>query len=59
MWILLNLLNLNKLNTMKTINLFFDMEFTSLSPDAQIISLGIAKLNIQGIQLGWVNNKLK
>lgn len=26
---------------MKTINLFFDFEFTSLSPDAQIISLGI------------------
>jgi len=26
---------------MKTINLFFDMEFTSLSPDAQPISLGI------------------
>ena len=26
---------------MKTINLYFDFEFTSLSPDAQIISLGI------------------
>lgn len=26
---------------MKTINLFFDFEFTSLSPDAQIISIGI------------------
>ena len=26
---------------MKTINLYFDFEFTSLSPDAQPISLGI------------------
>lgn len=26
---------------MKTLNLFFDFEFTGLSPDAQPISLGI------------------
>ncbi len=26
---------------MKTINLFFDCEFTSLSPDAQLISIGV------------------
>jgi hypothetical protein len=31
---------------MKTINLYFDFEFTSLSPDAQPISLGIVSDDI-------------
>lgn len=34
---------------MKTINLFFDMEFTSLSPDAQPISLGIVSEDMPNI----------
>lgn len=33
---------------MKTINLFFDFEFTSLSPDAQPISLGIVSSELCG-----------
>jgi len=36
---------------MKKINLFFDMEFTSLSPDAQIVSIGIVSEDFLPINL--------
>ncbi len=37
----LDALKYHKTKIMKTINLYVDFEFTSLSPDAQSISLGI------------------
>lgn len=51
--------NLKKVTMKKQINLFFDFEFTSLSPDAQPISLGIvSSSNVNGEKypigiVGW------
>lgn len=44
---------------MKAINLFFDMEFTSLSPDAQVISLGIVSediMNPDNLAKEWLDS---